>query len=277
MAISELQMAVAAVAVVVVGYFIYEFSRKRSYTLPESFPFENTLVLAQQDHRLLDFIKEKFDELKVTTYHIAILGLPNLVITNSVDNVTYILKGNFDNFGKGPIFKSRFQGLLGDGIFNTDGDKWYKHRKTSAHLFNTGKFRTTVLDTFNRHCDELVGIIDRHASQGKHGEAFNIAGLMFKFTLDSIGYIAFGNEIGSLHQDRVPFADAFDYCQETINQSFFDPIWWVKRAVTPGGWHYHSCLRMVDSYALSVVRTKRALVEKVLTAVYVLITLCRTV
>lgn len=145
---------------------------------------------------------------------------------------------------------------------------WYKHRKTSAHLFNTNKFKTTVLDTFNRHCDILVNIIDKHALQpsasgvslDKGGEVFDIAALMFKFTLDSIGFIAFGCEIGALHQDRVPFADAFDFCQETINQTFFDPLWAIKRAFTPAGWHYYRCINMVDAYAMSVVANKRKLI-----------------
>ena len=188
------------------------------------------------------------------TFHMNLFGLPDIVIFNNIENVTYVLKDNFEAYGKGPVFKARFQGLLGDGIFNTDDSLWYQHRKTSAHLFNTNKFRTTVLDTFNHHCDLLIQIINSKATN----TSFDIAGLLFKFTLDSIGLIAFGVDIGSLHQERVEFADCFGYCQETINQSFIDPLWYIKRLFTPAGWWYFVCLWKVDTYALGVVKSKRA-------------------
>ena len=188
------------------------------------------------------------------TFHMNLFGLPDIVLFNSIENVTYVLKDNFESYGKGPVFKARFQGLLGDGIFNTDGTAWFQHRKTSAHLFNTNKFRTTVLDTFNHHCDALIDIIN---GKGK-GTSFDIASLMFKYTLDSIGLIAFGADIGSLHQERVEFADCFDYCQEAINQSFFDPFWYFKRLFTPAGWWFFVSLSKVNKYALGVVKAKRA-------------------
>lgn len=188
------------------------------------------------------------------TFHINILGLPEVVMTNDIASIEYILKTNFDSYGKGPNFKYRFQSLLGDGIFNTDGDLWYKHRKTSAHLFNLNKFKTTVLDTFNDHMDTLCAII---ANNAEKNVAFDIQQLMLKFTLDSIGYIAFGQDIGALKQDRVMFAEAFDYCQESINQSFFDPIWWLKRFFTPAGWWYFMSLWRVNTYAYKVVKNKR--------------------
>jgi hypothetical protein len=46
------------------------------------------------------------------------LGLPNIVFTGDVENITYVLKFFFFNFGKaGPAFKPKFQGVLGNGIF----------------------------------------------------------------------------------------------------------------------------------------------------------------
>lgn len=44
----------------------------------------------------------------------------------------YILRDNFENYVKGPIFNSTLHELLGDGIFNTDGDKWKVQRKVMA-------------------------------------------------------------------------------------------------------------------------------------------------
>jgi hypothetical protein len=78
---------------------------------------------------------------------------------------------------------------------------------------------------------------------------------MFKFTLESIGKIAFGVKFNALHQERsslllssaldldlpsqhrrVWFADYFDYCQGFVNESFMDPLWLLKRYFSPAGW-----------------------------------------
>ena len=130
---------------------------KRSYTKTESYPLENTITTLMNQHRILDFLLENFKiaekERGITTVDLNLFGLPRLVFTNNLNNVEYILKTNFKNYGKGPIMYQRFKGLFGNGIFNSDNDIWYHHRKTSANIFNMNKFKTTILDTFNNNCD----------------------------------------------------------------------------------------------------------------------------
>jgi fatty acid omega-hydroxylase len=36
--------------------------------------------------------------------------------------VEHVLKANFDNYPKGAYYQERFAELLGDGIFNADGE-----------------------------------------------------------------------------------------------------------------------------------------------------------
>lgn len=69
-------------------------------------------------------------------------------------------------------------------------------------------------------------------------------------------------EIGALEGKNTQFADDFDYCQESVNNSFFDPLWLVKRFVTPGGWRYFLALRRIDAFAYDVVRKKREAVAR---------------
>jgi cytochrome P450 len=132
----------------------------------------------------------------------------------------------------------------------------YKHRKTSSHLFNLGKFKSGVQDTFNTNGDKLIRIL-----RESKGKPIDIAGLMFKFTLDSIGNIAFGSDIGALDQDRVQFANDFDFCQESINLSFFDPLWRIKRLCTPDGWKYFMSLRRINAFAFDLVQKKRQAIK----------------
>ena len=122
----------------------YLWPRDRS--IREKYPFEITVMAVQNQHRLLesmyDFFfvdsKERLGECKTGIMMVAFQ--PPMVFTNSVENITYILKDNFENFGKTGALKNKFQPLLGDGIFNADGRQWYGHRKTNSHLFSLRRY-----------------------------------------------------------------------------------------------------------------------------------------
>lgn len=49
--------------------------------------------------------------------------------------------GNFKNYLKGPKFNWALSELLGNGIFNANGEKWRYQRKAASHIFNVKNFR----------------------------------------------------------------------------------------------------------------------------------------
>ncbi|KAF2311094.1 hypothetical protein GH714_019455 [Hevea brasiliensis] len=49
----------------------------------------------------------------------------NMIFTTDPVNVEYILKTNFENYGKGKYNYENLKDLLGDGIFTVDGEKWH--------------------------------------------------------------------------------------------------------------------------------------------------------
>jgi cytochrome P450 len=119
--------------------------------------------------RILDFLLEKEKEIKgQDTVVMNLFTIPWMMYTNNIDNITHVLK-NVDTFGKGPDWITRFSSLLGNGIFNADGAVWYKHRKTSAHLFKLNTFKHEMVDTFDAHCNELVDVI-----KTKGGKPFDV-------------------------------------------------------------------------------------------------------
>jgi hypothetical protein len=199
---------VVSVAWAVVGIlgvsFLYSIlmhilkSYQRTDKLPESFPFQNTIRTALSRHTILDFILHSQNELKdKESGCLNLYGLPWMVFTRNIDNITHVLK-EIDTFGKGPLWIERFSGLLGQGIFNSDGEIWYKHRKVSANLFKLSSFKNEILDTFHAHSLELIDVL-----KGKQpGSQIDIQGLMFNFTLESIGKIAFGIKFNALRQKR---------------------------------------------------------------------------
>ena len=80
-----------------------------------------------------------------------------LVITRDPRNVEYMLKTSFDNFPKGEAFHDSVHELLGDGIFNADGDLWYKQRKTASQMFTASRFKNHIwrLGWFEGHFNLL--------------------------------------------------------------------------------------------------------------------------
>lgn len=69
-------------------------------------------------------------------------------------------------------------------------------------------------------------------------------------------------DIGALDKEHIQFASDFDFCQEAVNNSFFDPLWLIKRYFTPSGWKYFMALRRIDEFAYDVVQKKRDAVAR---------------
>lgn len=247
---------------VLIPYAVYEFvcAKLRGDCFPEAFPFQTSLALLMNDQHNDMFLKwtVQMEEVALFTRCFNLFGLPWLVVTNDIKNVTHTLK-NVKTYGKGPKWYARMSNLLGLGIFNADGDLWYKHRKTSSHLFNMNKFRNEMSHVFNEHCTILMQCIYKK-SNGKtnsgSSSSFDMQDLFQKFTIDSIGKIAFGKTIGALEQERVLFAESFDFCQFQANASFIDPLWVFKRYLTPTGWLFHYHIRRLNRFAYDLVRER---------------------
>jgi cytochrome P450 len=268
-ALSLLYAVLVSTAVAAVGWFLlvivfplryFFFPRKNQF--PESYPFENTIRLSSNTHRILDFVLEcvtKFQKLsnkKTFVWNIA-FGLPHFVMTADVENITYILKTNFENFGKaGPGFKPFMQPLLGNGIFNADGHIWYAHRKTSALIFKLNRFKSSVSKVFNEDMDEVITWIRK---QG--GKVFDLQGLMHRYTLESIARIAFGFRFDVIHKERVQFADDFDYSTWYISKSMVDPLWFWKSLLTGHRAKFHAALHRTNKFAYNLIRERRAALE----------------
>ena len=251
-------LAILVVVLVFVFKAIKIFLFPRPGAVKESYPFQNTIILAQSQEIILEICKKYFDltyeQTKKKTFLLEVIGLPTFVMTVDVANVTHVLKTNFENYGKSaPIFKNKFQGLLGDGIFNADGQQWFAHRKTSAHLFKLSEFKSTVLDIFNHDLTIAIDYI-----KSKKNDSFDFQGLMHKFTLESISQIAFGLQLGCISDNEVEFANDFDYCTACINDSMINPFWIFERFFTPGGWRYFAALRRLNKFAAKLIKERRA-------------------
>ncbi|KAL1817266.1 hypothetical protein ACET3Z_019840 [Daucus carota] len=65
-------------------------------------------------------------------------------VTCNPKNIEHILRTRFDNYPKGPTWQTAFHDLLGQGIFNSDGETWLIQRKTAALEFTTRTLRQAM-------------------------------------------------------------------------------------------------------------------------------------
>jgi len=163
-------------------------------------------ALAEHRHRLLHALMEAGadgakveQQLKARAPGLFQWSLP-FTPTTFVDVLTpaglrCMLGDNFTSFEKGSIIHDCFEELLGDGIFNTDGDNWRQQRKVASHLFSFAKLNDHMFQTFADESEKLVAILGEAA---RTGAVLDMQQLFFDLTFDSICRIAFGVQMQQL-------------------------------------------------------------------------------
>ncbi|KAJ3118683.1 hypothetical protein HDU96_010013 [Phlyctochytrium bullatum] len=192
-------------------YRITGRSRIRGVPQPPTVPFlGNFHTLLQNMHRRLD----KNFEISMQygpTWTATAPNFSNLHLLLTVDPaiVEHVLKHNFENYVKGRLFTYTMQPLLGDGIFNTDGEHWKWQRKVSSHIFTGRNFRDVIEKVVAEDLDRLIIALDHAAATST---PLDLQTYLHAFTLDSFGKIAFGISFNNLATPSNPpaFAVSFD-------------------------------------------------------------------
>lgn len=188
-------------------------------------------------HQLLNFkrLHHYMTELadKHKTYRL--LGLFRTEIyTSDPVNVEYILKTNFENYGKGSHNYDILRDLLGDGIFTVDGEKWRQQRKISSHEFSTKVLRDFSSVIFKKNAAKVAKILSDIAN---NNQTIDIQDLFMKATLDSIFQVAFGAELDSMcgsSEEGKSFSNAFDDASSMTLWRYVDLFWKLKKFLNIG-------------------------------------------
>lgn len=191
---------------------------------------------------------------------------PRFYFTADPAVVEHVLKGRFEAYEKGAIVRSAISELLGGGIFTSDGPRWKEQRRIAAHMFSLRQFRETIMEAFTKHAPELVAILDGAAtatSSSSGGAAaaqqqIDLQSLFFRFTLDSIGDIAFGDSVGSLGDPDLPFAKAFDAAQSIVEHRFVSPLWQLWERLDGTHAKLQAALGVLHAYAQRLIDARRA-------------------
>ncbi|BBN70287.1 cytochrome P450, family 86, subfamily A, polypeptide 8 [Prunus dulcis] len=222
----------------ITAYLLWFTFISRSLKGPGVWPLLGSLPgLIENSDRLHDWI---CDNLRACggTYQTCICAIPFLArkqglvtVTCDPKNLEHILKTRFDNYPKGPTWQSVFHDLLGEGIFNSDGDTWLFQRKTAALEFTTRTLRQAMARWVSRSIKlRFCPILQSAELESK---PVDLQDLLLRLTFDNICGLTFGKDPKTCAPGFPDngFASAFDRATEASLQRFILPevLWKLKK------------------------------------------------
>jgi cytochrome P450 len=197
-----------------------------------------------RNHKVLHSNIERHQRFGANTFHSRIIYLP-VIATCEPENIKTILSLKFKDYSFGNR-KKAFAPLLGDGIFNSDGERW----ANSRHLLRPNFAREQVadLDSLERHFKLMLKYIP------KDGTTVDLQELFFSMTMDTATEFLFNHSTNSLkmmgqdnesNEDTI-FAKAFNYAQaDVITRIRFGPFYRFKRSTARKG---NEAIRICHAY-----------------------------
>ncbi|GLJ31525.1 hypothetical protein SUGI_0632750 [Cryptomeria japonica] len=183
------------------------------------------------------------------------------IVTANPANVEHILKTRFEIYPKGDYNRLVMNDLLGDGIFNADGEAWKFQRKVASYEFNTRSLRDFIAETVNGEVvQRLLPLLRKAALQGK--SSLDMQDVLKRFAFDNICKVAFGADPAcldiSLPQSH--FMEAFDTATYLTAERFFTPLpisWKLKRLLNVGSErHLSQAIRSVHLFAEDLMKRR---------------------
>lgn len=132
------------------------------------------------------------------------------IVTIEPENIKTILSLKFQDYGI--AFRlAPFQPLLGEGIFDTDGERWASSRALVRPSFT--REQIADLTSLEDLIQDLFALLPRDGRT-----LVDLQDAFFRYTLDSATEFLFGQAVGSLKDNSSDhkFAQSFKYAQEAI-------------------------------------------------------------
>nr|AJD25236.1 cytochrome P450 CYP704B37 [Salvia miltiorrhiza] len=254
-----MQILVISVCMLFAWLFIHRV-KQRGCKGPKTWPFLGAAVEQLMNYNVMhDWILNY-----LTASRTVVVPMPFSTYTYIAHpaDVEHVLKTNFNNYPKGEVYHSYMEVLLGDGIFNVDGELWRKQRKTASFEFASKNLRDFSTVVFREYGLKLASILS-HASC--NNQVVDMQELLMRMTLDSICKVGFGVEIGTLAADLPDnqFAKAFDSANITVTLRFIDPLWKIKKFLNMGSEAVlDQDMKIIDDFTYSVIRRRKAELEE---------------
>ncbi|KAM7500120.1 hypothetical protein LguiA_024534 [Lonicera macranthoides] len=182
------------------------------------------------------------------------------IMTADPSIIEYMLKTNFKNFPKGINYRERFLDLLGDGIFNADGELWKQQRRAATFEMHSFQFTEYSLKTIRDLVHQkLLKVMEKVAESNS---CIDLQEVLLRFTFDNICNAAFGIDAGCLAPElpNVPFAKAFEEATEsTLFRFLVPPFVWKPMKFFRLGFEkrLRKAVRIVHDFAEATVMERK--------------------
>ncbi|XP_058099615.1 cytochrome P450 86A1-like [Magnolia sinica] len=250
------------------AYAIWFWFLAMSLTGPKVWPLLGSLPgLISNRSRMHDWIASNLKRTASLTYQTTTLALPFfargqclVTVTCNPKNMEHILRSRFDNYPKGPIWQAAFHDLLGQGIFNSDGETWLTQRKTAALEFTTRTLRQAMARWVNRSIKlRLWRILAKASDDNVH---VDLQDLLLRLTFDNICGLTFGKDPETLSPELPDnrFASAFDSATESTLQRMLYPefLWRLKKLLGFGTEAtLKKSIQVVDNYMTDAITARK--------------------
>ncbi|XP_031287928.1 cytochrome P450 704B1 [Pistacia vera] len=239
--------------------FIHRWSQ-RNHKGPKTWPLVGAAIEQLMNYdRMHDWLVNYLSQLRTV-----VVPMPFTTYTYIAHpaNVEHVLKTNFANYPKGETYHSYMEVLLGDGIFNVDGELWRKQRKAASFEFASKNLKDFSTRVFREYGLKLCSILSQASCQNQE---VDMQELLMRMTLDSICRVGFGVEIGTLAANlpENSFAQAFDTANIIVTLRFIDPLWKIKRFLNLGSEALlDKSIKIIDDFTYSVIKRRKAEVEE---------------
>ncbi|XP_059660847.1 cytochrome P450 86A1 [Cornus florida] len=254
---------------VAAAYLLWFYNLARKLTGPKVWPVVGSLpVLFMNRSRLHDWMARNLRETGgAATYQTCTIAIPFLArkqgfftVTCHPRNIEHILRTRFDNYPKGPTWQTAFHDLLGQGIFNSDGETWLIQRKTAALEFTTRTLRQAMARWVNRTIKTRLWFILEKAST--ENTPVDLQDLLLRLTFDNICGLTFGKDPETLSPDlpENPFSVAFDSATESTLQRFINPgfVWKLNKILCIGSeMRLKKSLEVVENYMTDALTARK--------------------
>nr|XP_043629397.1 cytochrome P450 704C1-like [Erigeron canadensis] len=235
--------------------FLYIYNQKQHHKKKYHLVVGSVLNLIINFNKVHDYLSDLAAKYK--SYRLIVSLFRADVYTSDPMNVEYIVKTNYQNFGKGKKLRDIMKDLLGEGIFIVDGDKWREQRKVASHEFSTKVLRDFSSVVFRKNAIKLGDILLEAAN---NNQIIDINDLFMKATMDSIFKVAFGidlNNMSSPNEDGIRFSRAFDDANTLTAGRFVDVLWKIKKFLNIGSEaDMKKSMKVVDEFVYKVIQMK---------------------
>ncbi|OZJ06325.1 hypothetical protein BZG36_00702 [Bifiguratus adelaidae] len=184
-------------------------------------------------------------------------GVGKMFHLESPEMIEFMLKDQFEMFIKGDYLHWALEPVMGNGIFNVDGQAWKVQRKAISNIFHVKNFRDFFMHIFVEHTEKVLCVLGKAADSGKE---LDFHDLMHRFTLKTFSKIAFGYDfdlVENTDPESNRFGKAFNRAQAIAARRVGTPTAWFEERFLGVGKELEDSVAILDETVYKVIEARR--------------------